>query len=243
MRNAESRTRASFAGCAFCHEVKPVANSAPVITKPVLVDRWLPLAKFNHAKHASVKCDDCHHAAQSRETSDVLIPLKANCVVCHSPQGKIVSECITVTRITQRQRSPLPRILPATGTGLNRCCSKTGAKPIAQRAAFVWGAHALMCRFRRPRRNELCQHWLGGDPEGKVRDDEGVIASTRGACAPQIRIDILRVLDFSFRLPNLQPERCTKGCIRWFHFRQPAELSDKTTWSKPSQDCRSLQSL
>ena len=93
--DGNARTRASFAGCAFCHEVKPVANSTPVITKPLPVDRWLPLAKFDHAKHASVKCDDCHHATQSRETSDVLMPVKANCVVCHSPQGKVVSECIT----------------------------------------------------------------------------------------------------------------------------------------------------
>jgi uncharacterized paraquat-inducible protein A len=93
MQNAEARTRASFAGCAFCHEVKPVANSAPAITKPVLVDRWMPLAKFNHAQHTSVKCDDCHHASQSRETSDVLMPVKANCVVCHSPHGRVASEC------------------------------------------------------------------------------------------------------------------------------------------------------
>jgi Class III cytochrome C family len=94
-RNGDTRTRASFAGCAFCHEVKPVANSAPAITKPLLVDRWMPLAKFNHAKHTSVKCDDCHHATLSRETSDVLMPVKANCVTCHSPQGKVVSECTT----------------------------------------------------------------------------------------------------------------------------------------------------
>ena len=93
MQNAGARTRASFAGCAFCHEVKPVANSAPVITKPVLIDRWMPLAKFNHAQHTSVKCDDCHHAAQSRETSDVLMPVKANCVTCHSPQGRVASNC------------------------------------------------------------------------------------------------------------------------------------------------------
>ena len=95
MQSLEPRTRASFPGCAFCHEVKPIANSAPAITKPVLVDRWMPLAKFDHAKHRNVKCGDCHHAEQSRETSDVLMPVKANCVVCHSPQGKIVSECTT----------------------------------------------------------------------------------------------------------------------------------------------------
>jgi hypothetical protein len=40
-------------------------------------------------------CNVCHHALQSRETSDVLMPTKANCVTCHSPEGKIVAECIT----------------------------------------------------------------------------------------------------------------------------------------------------
>src|SRR4051812_16789282 len=88
-------TRAAFYGCAFCHEVKPQAALVPAITKPVLVDRWMTRAHFNHAKHAAVACDTCHHATQSRETSDVLMPVKANCVSCHSTQGKVSSECMT----------------------------------------------------------------------------------------------------------------------------------------------------
>jgi hypothetical protein len=95
-------TRANFTGCAFCHDVKPVANAAPTITKPILIDRWMPQAHFNHAKHQvdphtqqPLDCNLCHHATQSRETSDVLMPTKANCVTCHSPQGKIVAECTT----------------------------------------------------------------------------------------------------------------------------------------------------
>jgi hypothetical protein len=94
-RESAAMTRASFTGCAFCHEVK-AAGAGPVVTKPILVDRWMPQAHFNHAKHASVKCDDCHRASQSRETSDVLMPAKANCVTCHSPQTKkVASDCIT----------------------------------------------------------------------------------------------------------------------------------------------------
>jgi hypothetical protein len=89
------QTRGSFYGCAVCHEVKPTAVTGPLVTKPVLFDRWMPYANFNHAKHASVKCDDCHHATQSRETSDVLMPDKASCARCHSPQGKVVAECVT----------------------------------------------------------------------------------------------------------------------------------------------------
>jgi hypothetical protein len=94
--------RGNFTGCAFCHEVKPVANRAPTITKPFLVDRWMPQANFNHAKHQidpatqkPLDCNICHQATQSRETSDVLMPAKANCTTCHSPQGKIVAECVT----------------------------------------------------------------------------------------------------------------------------------------------------
>jgi hypothetical protein len=94
-REMPPAARASFTGCAFCHEVKLAGNSVPTVTKPILIDRWMLQSDFDHAKHTSVKCDDCHHARQSRETSDVLMPVKANCVICHSPQGKVVAECIT----------------------------------------------------------------------------------------------------------------------------------------------------
>jgi hypothetical protein len=95
-------TRANYAGCALCHDVKPGANGAAAITKPVLVDRWMPQAKFNHAKHQvdpitheKMDCNRCHRALMSRETADVLMPARADCVTCHSPKGKVVSECIT----------------------------------------------------------------------------------------------------------------------------------------------------
>ena len=97
-RETGSRGRGSFYGCAFCHDVKPVANGAPAVTKPILVDRWMSQAHFDHAKHVSVRCDECHHASQSRETSDLLMPVKANCVTCHSPKGRVVSDCTTCHR-------------------------------------------------------------------------------------------------------------------------------------------------
>jgi hypothetical protein len=87
-------TRANFTGCAFCHEVKET-QGLPAITKPILIDRWMTRSVFNHAKHASVACAVCHNATQSRDTADVLLPAKANCVTCHSPQGKVVAECST----------------------------------------------------------------------------------------------------------------------------------------------------
>ena len=98
----EPRARASFYGCALCHQVQPVANAAPFIAKPVFVDRWMPQAIFNHTKHQidpntlkPLDCNICHQATQSRLTSDVLMPGIASCVTCHSPMGKVVAECMT----------------------------------------------------------------------------------------------------------------------------------------------------
>jgi hypothetical protein len=82
-----------FYGCAYCHEVKPAAFSAPAITPPVIPDRWQHRASFDHSKHATVNCASCHDVTQSRETSDILLPSKANCVECHSPKGGVANDC------------------------------------------------------------------------------------------------------------------------------------------------------
>jgi len=101
-QSLDTGTRANYTGCAFCHEVKQAAGvSYPTaeITVPVTIDRWMPHAHFNHAKHESVSsCRDCHAAAQSSQlTSDVLMPTKESCARCHSPAGqaKKSSECMT----------------------------------------------------------------------------------------------------------------------------------------------------
>jgi hypothetical protein len=101
-KGVDSTTRAKYTGCAFCHEVKQAAGiSYPTaeITKPVMIERWLPHAYFSHAKHARVaSCRECHlAAASSKLTSDVLIPAKESCVRCHSTAGiaRKASECAT----------------------------------------------------------------------------------------------------------------------------------------------------
>ena len=99
----DASSRAKYTGCAFCHEVKQAAGisypTAEITPKPVMIERWLPHAHFNHAKHAMVaSCRECHVAAQSsRLTSDVLIPAKESCVRCHSGGGiaRKASECAT----------------------------------------------------------------------------------------------------------------------------------------------------
>ncbi len=101
-QQAESATKAKYSGCAFCHEVKQAAGvSYPTaeVTVPTVIDRWMPHARFNHAKHATVSsCRECHVAApSSRLTSDVLIPTQESCARCHSPTGQAVnaSACTT----------------------------------------------------------------------------------------------------------------------------------------------------
>jgi hypothetical protein len=102
LQQNDPSSRAKYSGCAFCHEVKQAAGiSYPTaqITKPVMIERWLPHAHFSHAKHATVaSCRECHvAAAPSKLTSDVLIPAKESCVRCHSPSGiaRKASECAT----------------------------------------------------------------------------------------------------------------------------------------------------
>lgn len=95
-REDASPSRANFSGCAHCHDVK-MEGRAPVVTPAVVIDRWMLRANFNHAKHTSVGCVDCHQQARTSQlTSDVLMPGKQSCVVCHSPETKKVSsDCIT----------------------------------------------------------------------------------------------------------------------------------------------------
>ena len=102
VREMGPATRANYVGCALCHEVKPDPIAVAAVTKPILIDRWMPQARFNHAKHQidpvtsrTLDCNRCHRAQQSHETSDVIMPARADCVTCHSPRGKVASNCIT----------------------------------------------------------------------------------------------------------------------------------------------------
>jgi len=88
-------TRALFPGCELCHEVKSSVAGSPAITKPMMPERWLAQAKFNHAKHANISCGQCHDAVHSKNTADILLPAKETCAACHSPRGGVVDTCAT----------------------------------------------------------------------------------------------------------------------------------------------------
>jgi hypothetical protein len=88
--------RARFAGCAYCHEVKPGGvDGLPQIARVTTPDRWLIRGEFNHAKHTIVSCAECHAAQSSRSTADIMLPPKKSCTECHSPQGGVAQSCST----------------------------------------------------------------------------------------------------------------------------------------------------
>jgi hypothetical protein len=88
-----SSSRARFAGCAYCHEVRTGSGDTPIVASPRIPDRWLPGGSFNHSKHTNLSCTECHAAAKSRATSDILLPSKSECTNCHSPQGGMSETC------------------------------------------------------------------------------------------------------------------------------------------------------
>jgi predicted CXXCH cytochrome family protein len=88
-------TPALYPGCAYCHEVKSAARGKAEITRPVIVERWLVHGRFNHAQHSSVACTQCHPAATSHDTADIILPMKDLCVTCHSPEGGVADSCAT----------------------------------------------------------------------------------------------------------------------------------------------------
>jgi predicted CXXCH cytochrome family protein len=92
--------------CIVCHQVTrtvmqgeadaPIAwNVAPVH----VANTWMPGARFDHDKHRTNKCADCHPVAKSRVSADVSIPDINKCRECHAGNvaapNKVVSTCVS----------------------------------------------------------------------------------------------------------------------------------------------------
>ena len=73
--------------CGTCHTVIPPETSASKnweIAPVLLTRRWMPKAEFNHSKHATLRCQDCHAGAERSTTSEtVMMPKIAKCRECH----------------------------------------------------------------------------------------------------------------------------------------------------------------
>jgi hypothetical protein len=89
--------------CRHCHHVEQrdgnwhvsfvnpnVSQTAGGATMMV-PDRWLQHGEFHHGKHRAIACGECHTAATSDSTADILLPSITECRKCHGPDAAIAT--------------------------------------------------------------------------------------------------------------------------------------------------------
>lgn len=85
--------------CAMCHEIVPTGdNNIPWKVVPLNINRdWQPGAVFQHAKHGTVNCNECHDKINSKTSAEIAMPTIEKCRECHvgdqDAKGKIRSAC------------------------------------------------------------------------------------------------------------------------------------------------------
>jgi predicted CXXCH cytochrome family protein len=98
-------------GCFECHF--RAAKGGPFRVAPVvMLTRFLPAARFNHAKHAAVPCEDCHAARAAQSSADVLIPGIKRCTTCHGAENasfRTRSTCTSCHIFHRREFGPMRR--------------------------------------------------------------------------------------------------------------------------------------
>jgi hypothetical protein len=90
-------------GCRYCHTVE-LGQSGWQVTKPNIPDRWLLHGEFRHDSHRMLGCTECHAAAASTQTSDVLLPHIESCRKCHGPKGGARTDCIECHQYHDKSR-------------------------------------------------------------------------------------------------------------------------------------------
>jgi predicted CXXCH cytochrome family protein len=100
-QKADQMTDAVIAktSCGDCHKIERGADPREWdVLGATLAYRWFPKSTFDHKKHASTQCTECHVAARvSNSASDVLLPGIDNCQTCHGGEGaanKVPSTCV-----------------------------------------------------------------------------------------------------------------------------------------------------
>jgi len=111
-------------GCEKCHVFDRAAGTpVPEVIPPKIPARWLPHSKFDHGPHRPVGCAECHKAAASSETKDVLIPAVTACRDCHQPRGGARSGCVECHRYHDKSKerdADGPFKVPALLSGVGR---------------------------------------------------------------------------------------------------------------------------
>lgn len=96
-------------GCFYCHRPAPGAGVFRV-AQVRLLTRFLPMARFDHAAHRAVPCENCHAARQSQSSADLLIPGIERCTSCHGAESaafKAQSTCISCHAFHLQRLGPM----------------------------------------------------------------------------------------------------------------------------------------
>jgi hypothetical protein len=92
--------------CIVCHEIvkamgpRGEQDGIAYGVAPVHVAAtWLPAARFDHDKHRTYTCEECHDkVAESKSSADVAVPTIESCRKCHAGNApaasKVASTCI-----------------------------------------------------------------------------------------------------------------------------------------------------
>jgi hypothetical protein len=95
----------SAGSCRFCHLPKEPwqPQHLPDYLPTEQRSRWFPQSVFSHASHRQLMCSACHsNAAESRHSSDVLLPKSDSCRQCHNPQVGVRAQCVDCHRYHDR---------------------------------------------------------------------------------------------------------------------------------------------
>jgi hypothetical protein len=91
--------------CVYCHEYQSREGGFPVVAKVAPVvgrfnadqpggESWFLRGEFSHRAHRAIECSSCHKtSADSKQTSDVLIPKLESCTPCHGDSGTPIDNC------------------------------------------------------------------------------------------------------------------------------------------------------
>lgn len=87
-----------YRSCHTCHDVTRDSSGSTWTISPVRIpEHWMPKSVFNHAKHVTMECLDCHKAENSENGSDVLLTGIAKCQNCHGgaeDSRRLATTCI-----------------------------------------------------------------------------------------------------------------------------------------------------
>jgi predicted CXXCH cytochrome family protein len=85
--------------CLNCHYVNREPQGGWKVAPVRIAKVWMPKARFNHAKHATERCESCHDVSRSIDAADIAMPTIARCRECHVGArpvlGKVTSDCAT----------------------------------------------------------------------------------------------------------------------------------------------------